>query len=62
MSEIVEAEAPAVEPGAPRGEATELLPLKHLRREIWALSWPVILSFALDSILLARFLSARRLE
>lgn len=59
MSEFVEA---AVEPRGAVGDEIELPPLQHLHREIWALSWPVILSFALDSILgLASMLMVGRL-
>lgn len=48
MSEFVEA-VPEIS-GATGAELTATPP-ERLRREIWALSWPVILSFALDSIL-----------
>ncbi len=59
MSELLEA---AAEPRRVRGEATVLPPPERLRQEIWALSWPVILSFGLDSILgLASMLMVGRL-
>src|ERR1700674_3034320 len=59
MSELIEA---AAEPRRVRGEAMALPPPERLRQEIWALSWPVILSFALDSVLgLASMLMVGRL-
>lgn len=45
-----------------RGEALAPPSSRRLRRDIWALSWPVILSFALDSVLgLASMLMVGRL-
>ncbi len=59
MSELIEA---AAEPAGPRRQAAPLPPPDRLRREIWALSWPVILSFGLDSVLgLASMLMVGRL-
>jgi MATE family, multidrug efflux pump len=59
MSEVVEATA---EPGPPRGDTVALPSAGRLRWEIWALSWPVILSFLLDSVLgLASMLMVGRL-
>ena len=48
MSEFLEA-APKV--GAPGRVAMTLPPISRIRFEVWALAWPVILSFGLDSIL-----------
>jgi putative MATE family efflux protein len=47
MSEFLEA-APEVVSG---GVAMTLPPVERIRWEVWALAWPVILSFGLDSIL-----------
>jgi putative MATE family efflux protein len=59
MSEFLEA---APEVGAPDRVAVSLPPIERLRFEIWALAWPVILSFGLDSILgLASMLMVGRL-
>ena len=59
MSEVFEVGA---EPAGTSGEGFALPPAERLRREIWALSWPVILSFALDSVLgLASMLMVGRL-
>src|ERR1700689_4845420 len=48
MSEFLEA---VPEAGARDGVAMTLPPLSRMRFEVWALAWPVILSFGLDSIL-----------
>jgi len=48
MSELLEA---VPEVGAPAGVAMTLPPISRMRFEVWALAWPVILSFGLDSIL-----------
>jgi putative MATE family efflux protein len=59
MSELIEA---APEPCGAPGEALTQPPPERLYQEIWALSWPVILSFALDSVLgLASMLMVGRL-
>jgi putative MATE family efflux protein len=59
MSELFEA---AAEPRGARGAPVSLPPPAQMRQEIWALSWPVILSFGLDSILgLASILMVGRL-
>ncbi len=59
MSEFLEA-APELEVG--QGAVAELPPIERMRAEVWALAWPVILSFALDSILgLAAMLMVGRL-
>ncbi|MGA7871230.1 MAG: MATE family efflux transporter [Candidatus Binatus sp.] len=59
MSEFLEA-APDV--GARSGVAMTLPPIEQIRFEVWALAWPVILSFGLDSILgLASMLMVGRL-
>jgi putative MATE family efflux protein len=59
MSEFLESVPElAAEPGA----AIVLPPVEAMRAEVWALAWPVILSFALDSILgLAAMLMVGRL-
>ncbi len=59
MSEFLESVPElATEPGA----AIALPPVEAMRTEVWALAWPVILSFALDSILgLAAMLMVGRL-
>jgi putative MATE family efflux protein len=59
MSELLESVPElATEPGA----AVVLPPVEAMRAEVWALAWPVILSFALDSILgLAAMLMVGRL-
>ena len=59
MSEFLESVPElATEPGA----AIVLPPVAAMRSEVWALAWPVILSFALDSILgLAAMLMVGRL-
>ena len=59
MSEFLESVPElATEPGA----AIVLPPVEAMRSEVWALAWPVILSFALDSILgLAAMLMVGRL-
>ncbi|HSR58328.1 MAG TPA: MATE family efflux transporter, partial [Candidatus Binataceae bacterium] len=59
MSEFLEAV-----PEAPGLAAAEVIlpPIERMRAEVWALAWPVILSFALDSILgLAAMLMVGRL-
>src|ERR1700676_677360 len=48
MSEFLEA---VPEVGAQGGVAMTLPPIERIRFEVWALAWPVILSFGLDSIL-----------
>ena len=48
MSEFLEA---VPEVGAPDRVAMTLPPISRMRFEVWALAWPVILSFGLDSIL-----------
>lgn len=48
MSEFLESVPEAV--GAP-GTAMSLPPIERMRWEVWALAWPVILSYALDSVL-----------
>ncbi|MGC1417829.1 MAG: hypothetical protein WA817_21255, partial [Candidatus Acidiferrum sp.] len=48
MSEFLEA---APEVAAPGRVAMTLPPISRMRFEVWALAWPVILSFGLDSIL-----------
>jgi len=50
MSEFLESE-PLLEVPAPGGVAMTLPPIERIRFEVWALAWPVILSFGLDSIL-----------
>ncbi len=58
MSEFLEV---VPEPGEQRLEVT-LPPIGRIRAEVWALAWPVILSFGLDSILgLASMLMVGRL-
>jgi putative MATE family efflux protein len=59
MSEFLESVPElAAEPGA----AIVLPPVEAMRAEVWALAWPVILSFALDSIVgLAAMLMVGRL-
>jgi putative MATE family efflux protein len=58
MSELFEV---AEAPGQTRTELS-LPPVEGMRAEVWALAWPVILSFALDSILgLAAMLMVGRL-
>ena len=43
-------------------DALSLPPVAHMRREVWSLAWPVIISFALDSVLgLAAMLMVGRL-
>jgi Na+-driven multidrug efflux pump len=46
MSEFLESV-----PEVPGGVAMTLPPIGRMRAEVWALAWPVILSFGLDSIL-----------
>src|ERR1700692_809257 len=59
MSEFLEA---VPEVGAQGGVAMTLPPIERIRCEVWALAWPVILSFGLDSILgLASMLMVGRL-
>jgi putative MATE family efflux protein len=59
MSEFLEAVSEA--PGFAAAEVV-LPPIERMRAEVWALAWPVILSFALDSILgLAAMLMVGRL-
>jgi putative MATE family efflux protein len=59
MSEFLESVPEAA--GAP-GTAMTLPPIERMRWEVWALAWPVILSFALDSVLgLAAMLMVGRL-
>jgi len=48
MSEFLES---VPEAGAAGGTAMTLPPIERIRFEVWALAWPVILSFGLDSIL-----------
>src|SRR5579863_1896234 len=48
MSEFLEA---VPEAGGQGGVAMTLPPVSRMRFEVWALAWPVILSFGLDSIL-----------
>src|ERR1700691_2470310 len=48
MSEFLEA---VPEAGGRGGGALTPPPLSRMRVEVWALAWPVILSFGLDSIL-----------
>ncbi len=48
MSEFLES---VPEVGADGGTAMTLPPIGRIRFEVWALAWPVILSFGLDSIL-----------
>ncbi len=48
MSEFLES---VPEVGAQSGAAMTLPPIELIRFEVWALAWPVILSFGLDSIL-----------
>ncbi len=48
MSEFLES---VPEVGAQSGPAMTLPPIGRIRFEVWALAWPVILSFGLDSIL-----------
>ena len=50
MSEFLEA-VPEVEVGGQGGVAMTLPPIERIRFEVWALAWPVIISFGLDSIL-----------
>ena len=58
MSEFVEV---AVEPVAGH-DVINLPPIENMRSEVWALAWPVIISFALDSVLgLAAMLMVGRL-
>jgi putative MATE family efflux protein len=59
MSEFLES---VPEVGAVPGTAMALPPIEGMRWEVWALAWPVILSFALDSVLgLAAMLMVGRL-
>ncbi|MHB8383111.1 MAG: MATE family efflux transporter [Candidatus Binataceae bacterium] len=59
MSEFLES---VPEPAARPGNAITLPPISRMRAEVWALAWPVIISFALDSILgLAAMLMVGRL-
>ena len=59
MSEFLES---VPEVGAPGRVAMTLPPSGRMRAEVWALAWPVILSFGLDSILgLAAMLMVGRL-
>src|SRR5487761_1444350 len=59
MSEFLESIPDAV---ARPGDALTLPPITRMRAEVWALAWPVIISFALDSILgLAAMLMVGRL-
>jgi MATE family, multidrug efflux pump len=59
MSEFLES-VPAAETRL--GAAVALPPIERIRSEVWALAWPVIISFALDSILgLAAMLMVGRL-
>src|SRR5208282_3937367 len=59
MSEFLES-VPEVD--GRRGTAMALPPVESMRSEVWALAWPVILSFGLDSILgLAAMLMVGRL-
>jgi len=59
MSEFLE---PVPEAGAGPTERMVLPPVEQMGWEVWALAWPVILSFALDSILgLAAMLMVGRL-
>jgi MATE family, multidrug efflux pump len=48
MSEFLES---VPEIGAQSGVAMTLPPIERIRFEVWALAWPVILSYGLDSIL-----------
>ncbi|MGC2492852.1 hypothetical protein, partial [Candidatus Binatus sp.] len=50
MSEFLE-EVPEVGAEGGGGVAITLPPIERIRFEVWALAWPVILSFGLDSIL-----------
>jgi putative MATE family efflux protein len=50
MSEFLEA-VPEVGAQGGGGVAMTLPPIERIRFEVWALAWPVILSFGLDSIL-----------
>src|ERR1700734_4216211 len=60
MSELLEAVPEVSTSGG--GVAMTLPPIERIRFEVWALAWPVILSFALDSILgLAAMLMVGRL-
>src|SRR5579863_7925533 len=57
MSDFLE-----VTPEAPGQLAMTLPPIERIRSEVWALAWPVIISFGLDSILgLASMLMVGRL-
>jgi putative MATE family efflux protein len=59
MSEFLES---VPEIGAKPGTAITLPPISRMRAEVWSLAWPVIISFALDSILgLAAMLMVGRL-
>jgi putative MATE family efflux protein len=59
MSEFLESVPEAV---VRPGDAITLPPISRMRAEVWALAWPVIISFALDSILgLAAMLMVGRL-
>lgn len=59
MSEFLESVPDAV---VRPGDAITLPPISRMRAEVWALAWPVIISFALDSILgLAAMLMVGRL-
>src|SRR5258708_39225441 len=49
MSEFLEA-VPEVGAQGGGGVARTLPPIERIRYEVWALAWPVILSFGLDSI------------
>ncbi|HYA34223.1 MAG TPA: MATE family efflux transporter [Candidatus Binataceae bacterium] len=60
MSEFLEA-VPEIE-GQAGAEAIVLPPVERMHAEVWALAWPVILSFALDSVVgLAAMLMVGRL-
>src|SRR6267378_2682410 len=61
MSDFFDA-IPEVIPEVQGPVAMTLPPIERMRSEVWALAWPVILSFALDSILgLAAMLMVGRL-
>jgi putative MATE family efflux protein len=64
MSDLIEPDfiEPVPETRGPARVAMTLPPVERIRLEIWALAWPVILSFGLDSILgLASMLMVGRL-
>src|SRR5271169_6182916 len=48
MSEFAEL---APEPQVRGSDVLSLPPVEHMRWEVWSLAWPVIISFALDSVL-----------